>query len=100
MSSISRKRQNNRVWGEKRRSHRLESLIDMFREMFPVVPWTEDAARAYADVRAHLEESGKPIGDMKRRGQVPRNADFSGHLRSQPHRNAGAGWRNEITVRT
>ena len=72
----------------------------MFREMFPVVPWTEDAARAYADVRAHLEESGKPIGDMKRRGQAPRNADFSGHLRSQPHRNAGAGWRNEITVRT
>jgi len=48
----------------KRRSHRLESLIDMFCEMFPVVPWTEDAASAYADVRARLEESGKPIGDM------------------------------------
>jgi tRNA(fMet)-specific endonuclease VapC len=48
----------------KKRSHRLESLIEMFREMFPVVPWTEDAARAYADVRTRLEESGKPIGDM------------------------------------
>ena len=48
----------------KKRSHRLESLIEMFREMFPVVPWTEDAARAYTDVRARLEESGKPIGDM------------------------------------
>ena len=48
----------------KKRSHRLESLIDMFREMFPVVPWTEEAAGAYADVRASLEESGKPIGDM------------------------------------
>ena len=39
-------------------------------------------------------------GCVKRRGQTPRNADFSGHLRLQPHRNAGAGWRNEITVRT
>ena len=27
----------------------------------------------------------------KRRGQAPRNADFSGHLRSQPHRNAKCG---------
>jgi len=27
----------------------------------------------------------------KRRGQTPRNADFSGHLRSQPHRNAKCG---------
>ena len=49
---------------KKKRSQRLESLIEMFREMFPVVPWTEDAASAYADIRTCLEESGTPIGDM------------------------------------
>ena len=53
-----------RFGARKKRSHRLESLIEMFREMFPVVPWTDDAASAYADVRARLEEAGTPIGDM------------------------------------
>ena len=48
----------------KKHSHRLESLIEMFREMFPVVPWTEAAASEYADVRAQLEGTGRPIGDM------------------------------------
>ena len=48
----------------KKHSQRLESLIEMFREMFPVVPWAEDAAMAYADIRTRLEELGTPIGDM------------------------------------
>lgn len=48
----------------KKHSYRLESLIEMFREMFPVVPWTEAAASEYADVRAQLEGTGRPIGDM------------------------------------
>ena len=53
------------MFGAKRkRSQRLESLIEMFREMFPVVPWTEDVASAYADIRTSLEDSGTPIGDM------------------------------------
>ena len=49
---------------KKKRSLRLESLIEMFREMFPIVPWSEDAAAVYADIRTRLEESGTPIGDM------------------------------------
>ena len=53
------------MFGAKRkRSLRLESLSEMFREMFPVVPWTEDVASAYADIRTSLEDSGTPIGDM------------------------------------
>lgn len=48
----------------KRRSPRLESLVEMFSELFPVVPLSDDAAMAYADIRTQLEESGRPIGDM------------------------------------
>lgn len=48
----------------KKNSQRLESLVEMFREMFPVVQWTDAAADVYADIRRELESSGKPIGDM------------------------------------
>ena len=49
---------------KKKNSPRLESLIEMFRELFPVVQWSEDAADAYAVIRAQLEASGSPIGEM------------------------------------
>ena len=49
---------------KKKNSPRLESLIEMFRDLFPVVPWSEDAADAYAVIRAQLEASGNLIGDM------------------------------------
>ena len=48
----------------KKHSPRLESLVAMFSELFPVVSWSEDAAKVYADIRTQLEESGRPIGDM------------------------------------
>ena len=48
----------------KKNSQRLESLVGMFRELFPVVPWSEPAAAAYAAIRAQLEASGSPIGEM------------------------------------
>lgn len=49
---------------KKKNSPRLESLIEMFRELFPVVQWSEDVADAYAVIRAQLEASGNLIGDM------------------------------------
>ena len=49
---------------KKKNSQRLESLVGMFRELFPVVPWSENAAEAYAVIRAQLEASGSPIGEM------------------------------------
>ena len=48
----------------KKNSQRLESLVGMFRELFPVVPWSENAAEAYALIRTQLETSGSPIGEM------------------------------------
>ena len=49
---------------KKKDSPRLESLNEMFRELFPVIQWSEDAADAYAVIRAQLEASGNLIGDM------------------------------------
>ena len=49
---------------KKKNSQRLESLVGMFRELFPVVPWSENAAEVYAVIRAQLEASGSPIGEM------------------------------------
>ena len=48
----------------KRDSRKLESLVNLFLEMFPVVDWTAAAAMAYADIRAVLERQGEPIGEM------------------------------------
>jgi len=48
----------------KRGSEKLTSLIDLFREIFPVVDWTSAAAAAYADIRLALEQEGMPIGEM------------------------------------
>ena len=48
----------------KKQSARLESLVEMFRELFPVIPWSAEAADAYAHIRTQLEATGNPIGEM------------------------------------
>ena len=48
----------------KRGSERLESLVNLFRELFPVEDWTPASASAYADIRVELERLGSPIGEM------------------------------------
>ena len=48
----------------KRESKKLESIVGLFMEMFPVVEWTAAAASAYADIRVALERQGEPIGEM------------------------------------
>lgn len=46
--------------GKDRRQKRW--LVDEFMLPFEVVPFTSECARIYADIRARLEEKGKPIG--------------------------------------
>ena len=48
----------------KRESKKLESIVGLFLEMFPVVEWTAGAASAYADIRLALERQGEPFGEM------------------------------------
>ena len=48
----------------KRGSAKLKALIDLFREMYPVVEWTAEAVPVYAEIRCALEKSGTPIGDL------------------------------------
>lgn len=48
----------------KRGSEKLFSIIGLFRDMFPIVNWTSEAAMAYADIRLSLEQQGIPIGGM------------------------------------
>lgn len=48
----------------KKGSQKLLSLISLFREIFPVLPWTADAAEAYSRIRTELEGKGHPIGNM------------------------------------
>ena len=48
----------------KRGSKKLESLVNLFLEMFPAVDWTVAAAMAYSDIRVALERQGEPIGEM------------------------------------
>jgi tRNA(fMet)-specific endonuclease VapC len=38
--------------------------IDDFRRRLTVLPWTEEAALAYATIRAYLQRKGTPIGNM------------------------------------
>lgn len=48
----------------KKGSARLCSLIGVFKEMYPVVEWTDAMCEAYADIRLALESAGTPIGDL------------------------------------
>ncbi len=43
---------------------RLKNLVEEFLLRVEVLPWTSDAARHYAEIRAVLERSGRPMGNM------------------------------------
>lgn len=48
----------------KKRSKRILDAVSFLLELAPPVPWDEDCARTYAEIRTALEESGTPIGNM------------------------------------
>ena len=43
---------------------RLKTLVEEFLLRVEVLPWTSEAAHRYAEIRAALERSGKPMGNM------------------------------------
>jgi tRNA(fMet)-specific endonuclease VapC len=43
---------------------RNRSALELFAAPFQILPFTEDAAYVYGDVRATLEKKGTPIGSM------------------------------------
>jgi tRNA(fMet)-specific endonuclease VapC len=43
---------------------RLKIVVQEFLLRIEALPWDSAAARAYADLRAELEESGKPLGNL------------------------------------
>jgi tRNA(fMet)-specific endonuclease VapC len=43
---------------------RLKTLVEEFMLRVDVLPWNSEAARHYAEIRAALEKSGKPMGNM------------------------------------
>ncbi len=49
---------------QKRGSAKLKAVIDLFREMYPVVEWTAETVPVYAEIRCELEKAGTPIGDL------------------------------------
>lgn len=48
----------------KRGSERLAALVEGLLRQFPILPFGEEAARDYADIRHSLEKLGTPIGPM------------------------------------
>jgi tRNA(fMet)-specific endonuclease VapC len=38
--------------------------MDLLLNELPVLPWTLEAADRYGDIAAHLQQSGRPIGQM------------------------------------
>ena len=51
------------VYGARKRgSDSLTSLVSLFAELVKILPWTDKAAKAYADIRCDLEKKGTPIG--------------------------------------
>jgi tRNA(fMet)-specific endonuclease VapC len=43
---------------------RLKGLVEEFLLRVEVLPWNSDAVQHYAEIRAALERSGKPMGNM------------------------------------
>ncbi|MBC7541942.1 MAG: type II toxin-antitoxin system VapC family toxin [Candidatus Sericytochromatia bacterium] len=43
---------------------RIRREVEDFVSRLQIVPWDDAAARAYGDLRAHLERSGMPVGGM------------------------------------
>lgn len=53
-----------RFGARKKGSARITDAVDFFLELVDVVPWGEEAAGRYAEIRAVLESVGTPIGNM------------------------------------
>ncbi len=45
-------------------SHRLQIGVHQFLKLVRALAWDSDAADCYADIRHHLTEAGRPIGEM------------------------------------
>jgi len=54
------------LYGVRRKpgSARLERLVSAFLERVPSLPWSDECAAQYADIRAGLERRGQPIGNL------------------------------------
>ena len=54
------------LYGVRRKpgSARLERLVSAFLERVPSLPWSDDCAEHYADIRAGLERRGRSIGNL------------------------------------
>ena len=48
----------------KRNNKQLTQKVKAFCNLVEIIPWDEDAAKAYAKLRVELETSGTPIGNM------------------------------------
>ena len=48
----------------KRNNKQLTQKVKAFCDLVEIIPWDEDAAKAYAKLRVELETSGTPIGNM------------------------------------
>ena len=53
-----------RFGARKKGSARIEDAVGFFLELVDIVPWGEEAAARYAEIRVALESSGTPIGNM------------------------------------
>lgn len=53
-----------RFGARKKGSSRIEDAVGFFLELVETVPWDDEAAARYADIRVALEASGTPIGNM------------------------------------
>jgi tRNA(fMet)-specific endonuclease VapC len=53
-----------RYGARKKGSARISDAVGFFLELVDVVPWGEEAAARYAEIRVALESSGTPIGNM------------------------------------
>ena len=53
-----------RFGARKKGSARITDAVEFFLELVDVVPWGEEAAGRYAEIRAVFESVGTPIGNM------------------------------------
>ena len=53
-----------RFGARKKGSARIADAVGFFLELVDVVPWGEEAAARYAEIRVALESAGAPIGNM------------------------------------
>ncbi|MBQ7694061.1 MAG: type II toxin-antitoxin system VapC family toxin [Lentisphaeria bacterium] len=53
------------LYGARKRNNRvLSKKVQALCNLIPIIPWGEDAANAYAQLRVDLEKAGTPIGSM------------------------------------